>query len=269
MPAVARLVRPLAFVLIAGMTTMVLGSLAFAQQPKGPAKAPVTAKPPAKPPAKADASAPPAETPSSAGDAGAPTASDAGSVEPPPTPEAIGDGGVRPSPLNPRPEEMPGQSTADAGVPVDYDRLLADIAALRARVAALSDNFYQSRIVVALQTDNDHGKIGRLTVAVDDGIVYTAPGAFSAPDMTTVYDHAVAPGRHAVTIDVDRKDTRDEGFRTSQRNRFTVEVPRDHRLEVQVKILDDSSMGGDFPSDKSGKYDLRVKVKASAKPAGK
>lgn len=269
MPSVARLVRPLAFVVIAGVTSVVLGSLAFAQQPKGPAKPPAVTKPATKPPTKADASTPPAEA-TSATEGGAPTApGDAASSEPPPTPEVLGDGGVRPSPLNPRPEEMPGQSTADAGVPLDYDRLLADIAALRARVSALSDNFYQSRIVVALQTDNDHGKIGRLTVAVDDGIVYTAPGTFSASDMTTVYDHAVAPGRHAVTIDVDRKDTRDEGFRTSQKNRFTVEVPRDHRLEVQVKILDDSSMGGDFPSDKSGKYDLRVKVKAFAKPAGK
>lgn len=246
---------------------MVLGSLAFAQQPKAPAKAPA-AKPATKPAAKVDASTPPAET-TTTSDAGASTPSDAASSEPPPTPEVLGEGGVRPSPLNPRPEEMPGQSTADAGVPVDYDRLLADIAALRARVSALSDNFYQSRILVALQTDGDHGKIGRLTVAVDDGIVYTAPSAFSAPDMTTVYDHAVAPGRHAVTIDVDRKDTREEGFRTSQKNRFTVEVPRDHKLEVQVKVLDDSSMGGDFPSDKSGKYDLRVKVKAFAKPAGK
>jgi hypothetical protein len=36
-----------------------------------------------------------------------------------------------------------------------------------------------------------------------------------------------------------------------------------------VKIIDDSAMGADFPSDKSGKYDLRFRVKASAKPSGK
>lgn len=189
--------------------------------------------------------------------------------EPPPVAE-VSDGGMRSSPLNPAPQELPGSASLDAGTPADYDRLLADIAALRARVAAVSDNLYQSRVAVSLQTDGDHGKITRLTVSLDDGVVWTAPTAvFAASDMTTVYDHAVAPGRHAVTVDVERKDDRDEAFRTSQRSRFTVDVPRDHRVDVQVKILDDSSMGADFPADKSGKYDLRFRVKAVAKPVGK
>ncbi len=188
-------------------------------------------------------------------------------VEAPPIAETV-DGSVKPSPLNPAPAELPNNSV-EAGTPLDYDRLLADIAALRARVAAVSDNLYQSRVAVALQTDGDHGKIARLTVSLDDGVVYTAPASFAASDSTVVYDHAVAPGRHAVTVDIDRKDDRDETFRTSQKNRFTVDVPRDHRVEVQVKVIDDSSMGKDFPADKNGRYDLRVRVKAVAKPVGK
>ncbi|MBX3262690.1 MAG: hypothetical protein KIS78_16700 [Labilithrix sp.] len=240
-----------------------LATFALAQtKPRAPAK------PKPAPAAKVDAQAPPpAEEPNGAnGDAAkatAPTASDA----PPPPPSEVTDGG-RLSPLNPQPQELPSNAV-DAGVPVDYDRLLADIAALRARVAAVADNLYQSRISVALQTDGDRAKISRLTVSLDDGVVFTAPQSFAASDMTAVYDHAVAPGRHAVTVDVERKDTRDEAFRTSQRSRFTVDVPRDHKVDVQVKILDDSSMGGDFPSDRSGKYDLRLRVKAAAKPVGK
>lgn len=260
--------RLIAFVSIAAVTSAMIATLAVAQ-PRGSAKP--AGKPAAKPPAaKADAAAPaPSETAAPASAEGGAPASSA-PVEPPPTAaEPVGDGGVRPSPLNPRPEELPGQSNVDAGTPIDYDRLLADIAALRARVAAVSDNLYQSRISVGLLTDGDHGKIARLTVAIDDGIVYTAPQSFAASDLTTVYDHAVAPGRHAVTIEVDRKDDRDDGFRTSQKNRFTVDVPRDHRVAVEVRIIDDSSMGGDFPSDRSGKYDLRLRVKAVARPAGK
>lgn len=209
-----------------------------------------------------------ATTGSASSDAGARAAAP---PEPPPVPGSeTFDGGLRASPLNPTPQELPGSAGIDAGTPLDYDRLLADIAALRARVAAVSDNLYQSRIGIGLQTDGDHGKIVRLAVSLDDGVVWTAPGAtFSASDMTTVYDHSVAPGRHAVTVDVDRKDDRDESFRTSQRSRFMVDVPRDQRVDVQVKILDDSSMGADFPSDRSGKYDLRFRVKAVAKPVGK
>ena len=241
-------------VLIAGLTTLATLAVAQRGRPGG--------KPPVKPPA-ASRDAAPAEDSSDGGATAAATS--AGPVSAPPA--DIGDGGVRPSPLNPTPQESPGG--VDGGTPIDYDRLLADIAALRARVSAVSDNLYQSRVAVALLTDGDHGKIARLTVSLDDGVVYTAPAAFAASDMTVVYDHAVAPGRHAVTIDIDRKDERDESFRTSQKNRFTIDVPRDNRVEVQVKIIDDSSMGKDFPADKSGAYDLRLKVKAIAKPVGK
>ena len=224
------------------------------------------AQPRVKPTAK------PARPPTSKTDAGPDDMSSAdsgatGPVEAPPIAETV-DGSVKPSPLNPAPAELPNNSV-DGGTPLDYDRLLADIAALRARVAAVSDNLYQSRVAVALQTDGDHGKIARLTVSLDDGVVYTAPAAFAASDMTIVYDHAVAPGRHAVTIDIDRKDERDESFRTSQKNRFTIDVPRDNRVEVQVKVVDDSTMGKEFPADKRGQYDLRLRVKAVAKPVGK
>ena len=178
-----------------------------------------------------------------------------------------GDGGKW-SPLNPTSDEIRNPSL-DAGVPVDYDKLLADVAALRARVAAVADSLYRSRVAVSLQTDGDHAKIAWLAVSLDDGVVFTAPASFSASDPTPVYDHAVAPGRHAITIEAERKDDRDESFRTSQRSRFIVDVPRDHKVTVEVKIIDDSSMGADFPSDKSGKYDLRFRVKAVAKPVGK
>ncbi|MDF2697847.1 MAG: hypothetical protein K0S65_6230, partial [Labilithrix sp.] len=227
------------------------------------------------PTAKVEAGAPaPAPAPASTGTSTSSSSSsseeapDGGKAATEPTPPSEASDGGRLSPLNPQPQELPSNAV-DAGVPVDYDRLLADIAALRARVAAVSDNLYQSRISIALQTDGDHAKIGRLTVSLDDGVVFTAPQTFAASDMTAVYDHAVAPGRHAVTVDVERKDSRDEAFRTSQRSRFTVDVPRDNKVDVQVKVLDDSSMGADFPSDRSGKYDLRFRVKAVAKPVGK
>jgi hypothetical protein len=246
-----------------GLCAPALATIALAQ-PRKPAGKP--ARP--VPAAKADAQATDEPAGNGSGDAGksgpSPTS---GAADVPPPPNEPTDGG-RSSPLNPQPQELPSNAV-DAGIPVDYDRLLAEIAALRARIAAVSDNLYQSRISVALQLDGDHVKIARLAVSLDDGVVFTAPQTFAASDMTAVYDHAVAPGRHAVTVDVDRKDARDETFRTSQRSRFTVDVPRDHRVGVEVKIIDDSSMGADFSSDRSGKYDLRFRVKAVAKPVGK
>lgn len=180
----------------------------------------------------------------------------------------IGDGGVRPSPLNPAPNEF--AQGIDAGAPtVDYDKLVADIASLRARVAAVGDNLFHSRIAIQIRTDGDHGRIGRLVISLDDGAVYTAPTNFKADDWQDVYKHALAPGHHAITVDVERKDDRNDGFRNSQRSRFTVEVPRDQELGVQIKVGDDSDMGKNFPGDHSGGYDMRVRVKAEAKAVGK
>ncbi len=79
-------------------------------------------------------------------------------------------------------------------------------------------------------------------MSLDDGVVYTAPANFHADDRTVVYDHSAAPGRHAVTIEVERRDDRDDSFRTTQRSRFVVDIPRDNRMGRDVRISDDSNM---------------------------
>jgi len=216
-------------------------------------------------PAPAGSAAPsPVASPPSDGGAAA-TAAPAAPVARP----EMSDGGVRPSPLNPTAEEMPTGGAGGGPNAADVDKLIGDIAALRARVAAVSDTLFHSRIALALQIDGDHGKVTRLQVSLDDGVVFTSQPGFRAEDMTAIYDHGVAPGRHAVTVDVERRDDRDETYRTWQRSRFVVEVPKDERLTVELRVGDDSTMGGDFPSDRSGRYDLRVRAKASSKPVGK
>ena len=78
--------------------------------------------------------------------------------------------------------------------------------------------------------------------------MWTSPAAFRADDATTVYDHAVAPGHHAVTVDVERRDDRNDTFRSAQRSRFIVDVPADEKLSVDLKLWDDSSMGARLPA---------------------
>ncbi len=254
---------------LATVAAMAFVGVALAQ-PHRPASKP---KPKAAP-AVVDAEAPgtPDDTtatpiPGSQAPAGA-SAIDGGPVPPPPGHLDLGDGGIKPSPLNPAANEMPPTvaPAPSASAAVDYDKLLGDIAALRARVAAVGDALFVARIALAVETDGSHAKIGKMTVSLDDGIVYSAPANFRADDPTTIYDHAVAAGRHAVTVDIDRRDDRDESFRDTEHSRFVVDVPPDQRLNVTLRLGDDSNMGGNFPSDRSGKYDLRVRIKASAAP---
>jgi hypothetical protein len=233
-----------------------IAAVAFAQPRGKPAH-------PAKPKPAASASAEPG------GDDKAPAPSASSAALPPDTgpvpapPNDTADGGKL-SPLNPAASEF-----SDAGMPatsIDYDRLLADIGGLRARVAAVSDTLFHSRIAIALEASGDHGRIASLSVSLDDGVVWTSPPTFRPEDATVVYDHALAPGHHSVTVDVERRDDRNDIFRNAQRSRFVVDVPADQRLAVDVKLWDDSSMGGDFPGDKSGQYELRIRARAKAQP---
>jgi hypothetical protein len=238
------------------------GSLLLAQ-PRG---RPPALKP--KPPTKSDAGPEPATTSDDAPPAApAPQAADGGASQAQTVPSYY-DGGQKPSPLNPTPNELPGNAPPPTGTAVDYDKLLGDISTLRARVASVGDSLFHSRITITVQTEGDRSKIARLSVALDDGVVF-APPTFRGDDVTKVYEHSVAPGRHAVTVDVERKDDKDETFRTTQRSRMVVDVPKDEHLTLEVRIIDDSTMGADFPSDRSGRYDLKIRAKAVSRAVGK
>jgi hypothetical protein len=202
-----------------------------------------------------------AAAPSASASSAAAAPATSGSVGVAPPPPASPSGGAL-SPLNPAPNEF-----SDGGAPamtVDYDRLLADVAALRARVAAVSDTMYRTKIAISLETSGDHGRIAALSVSIDDGVVWTSPASFRADDTTKIYEHSVAPGHHAVTIDIERRDDRDDTFRSTQRSRFVVDVPNDQNLGCVVKLWDDSDIGGDFRSDRKGQYELRVRMRARA-----
>jgi hypothetical protein len=239
---------------------LAIATLAFAQPHARPASRPA----PAAHPAAEDKAASGAASPQPP--AAPPAASSETGVIPAPPSDELADGGKL-SPLNPAPNEF-----SDAGPPaatVDYDRLLADIASLRARVAAVSDTLFHSRIAIAVQSESDHARVASLLVSLDDGVVWSQPASYRPSDETIVYDHAAAPGHHAVTVDVERRDERNDAFRTSQRSRFVVDIPEGERLFVAIRIEDGSNMGGDFPSNKSGQYELKIRASAKAQPMGK
>jgi hypothetical protein len=236
------------------VSALALATVALAQQRGGARSHPAAAAP-------APPSAPP--PPSASTSAAATTPSEAGALPSPPASSAVANGSKL-SPLNPAPNEL-----AEAGMPVapvDYDRLLAELASLRARAAAVSDVLFHSRLAITLETSGEHARIASLAVAIDDGNVWSSPASFRAEEAATVYDHSLAPGRHAVTVDVERHDERDDTFRSSQKSRFVVDVPSDGRLSLDVRVEDDSSMGGDFRNHQKGKYDLRIIAEAKSRP---
>lgn len=186
-----------------------------------------------------------------------PTADPALGAAPPP---ASASAGPKPSPLTPRADEFPDGGAAPA--PAKYDALLGEIATLRGRVAALTQTLFSSQIIVKVQVEDDAARIESFEVTLDDGVVYSAPQRFAAEDEKTVYEHAVAPGHHVLGVAVTRYDSRAREWRSAQTTQLSVVVPENAKLETVVRLEDDSDMAVDFPDDKDGEYDLRVRLRA-------
>ncbi len=220
------------------------GEPATTEKPAEPSDKPAADKPPTD---KA-AEKPAAESSGSASDLG----------EAPP--KQTGGSESKLSPLTPEPGEFPGQAVSPP--PPSYDKLLAQIAALRSRVAAITTTLYKSKLRVSVQTDGDDAAVSGLLITLDDGVVYTAPDRFSPTDPQVVYFHAVAPGQHVLGVEVERYDARNRQYRTYQSSKFTVIVPENQTIDARFLVEDDSDMAEDFPDDQDGEYDLRVRLRA-------
>ncbi|MEO6603042.1 MAG: hypothetical protein ABIQ16_24365 [Polyangiaceae bacterium] len=177
-----------------------------------------------------------------------------------PPPKPAGSAEARISPLNPEANEFPdGGSQAP---PIEYDKLLGDIATLRSRVSALTTTLFASKVRVVVETRGSDARVASFSVTLDDGVVFTAPERFIAEDERTVYEHSVAPGHHVLGVDIERFDTRNKEYRTWQSSRFSVVVPESRLVDAHLIIQDNSDMGKDFPGDQDGEYDLRVRLRA-------
>jgi len=164
------------------------------------------------------------------------------------------------SPLNPEANEFSDGGTQTP--PVEYDKLLGDIAALRSRVSAVTTTLFASKVRVVVETRGNDARVASFAVTLDGGVVFTAPERFLAEDERTVYEHSVAPGHHVVGVDIERFDTRNKEYRTWQSSRFSVVIPESKLVDAHLIIQDSSDMGKDFPDDQDGEYDLRVRLRA-------
>jgi hypothetical protein len=257
-----------------GVFVLALASSAAAQSKWRPTKA-TKAAPAPKPGAssakpgtspgetKADAAKPEASTPADgapAAAAGSSSVTSGDDLGAPPPKGGAETQGERRSPLTPEANEFP--QGAPKAPPVAYDKLLADIAALRGRVAAVTTTLFSSKLRVLVGVEGDDARIATFRVTLDDGVVYSAPEKLGGNEPQIVYEHAVAPGHHMLGVEIERYDAHNREYRTYQASKFAVVVPESKKLETSLRIQDDSDMGSDFPDDQDGEYDLRVRLRA-------
>ena len=121
---------------------------------------------------------------------------------------------------------------------------------------------FSSKLRIEVRALGDTVRLESMHVSVDGGLVYTAPSRAVFEQAAIVYEHAVAPGSHVVSIEVERHDARNPQFSTWQESRFVVLVPEKKLLWTRLELEDESSMAEDFEQDDEGQYQLRVKLLA-------
>jgi hypothetical protein len=202
--------------------------------------------------------------PTASASASSATVSAAPTPPPPPVssaPPAVGSTAV--SPLTPRPDEAPPvKAVASTKPSAAYDELMADVAALRARVGVIANAVWKSRLSVSLRTTGSHARIAAGKMLLDGAPVWTMQKGFNAEDYQGIFDGGVAAGLHAVTLEIEVRDDRDETFRTIDRTTATVVVPQGKKVQIEARLDDDSDMGDDYSSDGEGEYDVRLRMKA-------
>jgi hypothetical protein len=168
------------------------------------------------------------------------------------------------SPLTPRPDEAPPVQAATSARPTaSYDDLMAEAAALRARVGAVSSVVFTSRMKVTLRVSTGHAKVNAARLSIDGAPVWSSPASFTGAEETTIFDAGLAPGTHALTLEIERRDDRDDTFRAIARSTSTVLVAQGKRLEVEARVDDDSTMGA-LPKDDEGRWDVRIRLHAKS-----
>lgn len=163
------------------------------------------------------------------------------------------------SPLNPEANEFPG--APPAALPAEFDRLLADIAALRGRVAALMTSLFTSKLQVNVESSADEAHVVGLVVTLDGGVIYSST-SFGNGEPKQVYLHSVAPGHHVLGIQIERVDARAKEYRSWQQSRFSIVVPDKKQVEANFTLEDDSDMGEAFVGSEAGEYALEVELYA-------
>jgi hypothetical protein len=205
-----------------------------------------------------------------------PVVADAGRPDATPAPSATV--GVTPvgtnriSPLTPPASEFPlptaaiaTESDSAATNPREYDRLVSEAVALRARIAAAGDALYRARLSVKLRTSLHYAKVTRIALMLDGGTVYSSENPTLPEALLGLYQHGIAAGKHTLTINAFYTQKADATFTSSIHNQYTIDVPRDRALEVELRIDEDSDMADEFSKSQSGSYDLRTRLTAAAR----
>jgi len=215
-----------------------------------------------------EAAAPP---PSTAPAAPPPTTT---SATPPPPASSV-PVSTTPPPPPPPPAAATPASDADLGpappdlspLRAEYSTLMDDMVAARELVATLGEDLFRTRVAITVQDRaGDDQSLASFALELDGTPVFHTEGEIEGgADGRQVYEGALAPGPHVLTVASEQRASEDSEYRYNDRDTYRFIVVRDRRTEITIILEDDSDIAQHFSHDGEGRYDVHTRVRVATR----
>lgn len=149
----------------------------------------------------------------------------------------------------------------------EYASLMDDMVAARELVATLGEDLFRTRVAISVQDRaGDDQSLATFALELDGTPVFHVEGEIEGGDAgRQVYEGALAPGPHVLTVAMEQRASVDSEYRYVQRDTYRFVVVRDRRTEVEIVLEDDSDIAQHFSSDGEGRYDVHTRVRVATR----
>lgn len=133
----------------------------------------------------------------------------------------------------------------------------------RARADVLAARLFKTQLVVDVVRKVDALKLEQLSLRLDDVPVHESDGSSLGPDRLQLFKGHVAPGMHALTVEVRERARAGAAFGYVRRERYQIEIKRDKRTRVEIVLRDDSDIAEQAAEGDDGEYEVETAVRVS------
>jgi hypothetical protein len=186
-------------------------------------------------------------------------------VAPPPpaaqvTPDAPVPTSTAPSDPGPVPPDL-------SPLRAEYTSVMDDMVAARQLVSTLGEELFRTRVAVTVQDRaGDDQSLARFALSLDGAPIFrTETEIEGGAEGRQVYEGALAPGPHVLTVEIEQRASADTEYRYVQHDTYRFVVVRDRRTELTIVLEDDSDIAQQFTQGGEGRYDVHTRVRVATR----
>lgn len=149
----------------------------------------------------------------------------------------------------------------------EYTSVMDDMVSARQLVSTLGEELFRTRVVVTVQDRaGDDQSLARFALSLDGAPIFrTETEIEGGAEGRQVYEGALAPGPHVLTVETEQRASADPEYRYVQHDTYRFIVVRDRRTELTIVLEDDSDIAQQFTQGGEGRYDVHTRIRVATR----